>query len=74
MEGIINKDATVLGDDGNIYNLPIRGEDEDSYKEVLIDAKSIGLSGWMHRQSVKPLIGKRVKFVPQGVEYNYEII
>ena len=77
LEGVIQKNATVLGDDGEIYNLPVRGTDHEGYSEVLIDAKNVEGDGWMCRQSIKPYLGMRVRFCcntkpPYG--YNYEII
>lgn len=75
MKGIILKNATVLGDDGIIYHLPLRGLDRESYAEVLIDAKSVGGYGYFKRQSIKPFIGMNVTFsVGNGNGYNYEIV
>lgn len=74
MKGVIQKDSTVLGTDGNIYRLPIRGMDDEGYDEVLIDARDVGGKGSFQRQSVKPFIGKTVDFVPRGDGYNYVII
>ncbi len=74
MEGIIKENGTVLGEDGSIYFLPIRGRDTEGYFEVLVDAKSIGLKGFFMRQSIKFLIGERVSFVPNGDGYNYKVI
>lgn len=62
-EGIIQEDGSILGDNGKEYYLPIRGTDEEGYPEVLIDAESIGLNGWMYRQSVKPMIEMKCKFI-----------
>jgi len=77
LEGIIQEDARVLGEDGNVYHLPVRGTDEEGYPEVLIDAEEIGGDGWMYRQSVKPYIGMKVLFYknPGAKEgFNYKII
>lgn len=74
MKGIINKNATVLGEDGKIYHIPIRGYDNENYYEVLIDAKSVGGKGEFYRQSIKPFIGMKVEFVNAGTGYNYKII
>ena len=68
--GIIQQDGTVLAEDGTIHNLPVRGEDKEGYKQVLIDAKIVGGNGRMSRQSIKPFIGMRVKFA--RVEYGYQ--
>jgi len=74
MKGVIQKDSTVLGVDGKIYHIPVRGTDDEGFDEVLVDARSIGLRGAFQRQSIKPLIGLTVDFVPNGEGYNYEII
>ena len=47
--------------------------DKEGYIEILIDAKHIGYSGSFHRQSIKPFIGMKVEFVPNGKGYNYKI-
>jgi hypothetical protein len=73
MIGIINKDGSVIGNDNNTYYLPVRGMDKEGYIEILIDAKHIGYSGSFHRQSIKPFIGMKVEFVPNGKGYNYKI-
>lgn len=74
MKGVIQANSTVVGTDGKTYQLPIRGTCEEGYDEVLVDARSIGLRGSFQRQSLKPLIGLTVDFVPRGVGYNYEVI
>jgi len=74
MKGIINKDGSVTGEDSKIYWLPFRGQDNENYPEVLMDAKSVGGSGDFHRQSIKPFIGMTVEFVNQGKGYNYKIL
>ena len=77
LEGIIQKDGTVLTEKGEIYRLPRRGTDEKGYPEVLIDAKPVGGRGVFSRQSIKPYIGMKVSFycntkAPHG--FNYTII
>jgi hypothetical protein len=74
MKGVINKDGSVKGDDDKTYWLPFRGQDDENYPEVLMDAKSVGGSGCFHRQSIKPFIGMKVEFVNQGKGYNYKIL
>lgn len=71
MEGIIQDNGTVLGNDGNIYQLEFRGTNE-----VLIDAKAIDGRGSFQRQSYIPLIGYKVKFAisASNYGYNFEII
>ena len=63
LTGIIQKDGTVLAEDGTIQFLGVRGTDDEGYPEVLIDAKAVGGDGCFHRQSVKPFIGMTVEFV-----------
>lgn len=74
MKGIIQKDGTVIGEDGKTYQLPVRGTDSEGFPEVLIDAKSIGGRGSFQRQSVKPLIGKQAEFVVSGTGHGYNYI
>lgn len=74
MQGTILKDGTVIGEDNKVYHLPFRGTDEEGYPEVLMDASSVGGSGYAQRQSIKPYIGMTVSFVGVGNGYNYEII
>jgi len=74
MKGVINKDSSVTGKDTIIYQLPVRGVDNEGYNEVLIDAKDIGGSGEFQRKSVKPFIGMSVEFVPRGKGYNFKIL
>ena len=75
LEGVIQKDGSVLGDDNIRYLLPVRGED-DGYPEVLMDAKDVGGKGWMSRQSIKPYIGMKVEFdyVKKPYGYNFKIL
>ncbi|MCK4997391.1 hypothetical protein KAS08_03730 [Candidatus Pacearchaeota archaeon] len=76
LEGIINSDGTVLGEDGIKYLLGTRGSDDEGFPKVLIDARDVGGSGFMRGQSIKPYIGMKVEFYcvvkPHG--YNYRII
>ena len=60
--GIIQKDGDVLTESGEKYSLSCRGTDEEGYPEVLINAKSVGGSGYFHRQSIKQCIGMKVEF------------
>ena len=75
IEGIIRK-KDVLGDNNNIYHLPVRGITKNGYKEVLIDAEGVGGDGSFSRQSVEHYIGMRVEFVvsPTGYGYNYKVL
>jgi len=77
LEGIIQEDASVLGDNGKIYHLPVRGTDEKGYSEVLIDATKVGGEGSFSRQSVKPYVGMEVRFYSncESCEgFNYQVI
>jgi len=69
LTGIIREDGTVLAEDGTIHPLPIRGINDEGYKEIFIDAKEVGGDGWMCRQSIKPFIGMTVEFVRNGPRY-----
>lgn len=69
LTGIIQKDATVLAEDGTLHQLPIRGTDKEGYPEVLVDAKEVGGSGSFYRQSVKPFIGMTAEFVRNGNKF-----
>jgi len=75
LEGVIQKDGSVLGDDKVRYLLPLRGTD-NGYPEVLIDASDVGGDNTWARQSIKPYIGMRVEFdyikKPHG--YNFKIL
>ena len=75
--GIIQKDGSVIAEDGTIHYLPRRGTDDEGYPEVLVDAKDVGGEGCMSRQSIKPFIEMSVEFVrvskmSQG--YNFIIL
>lgn len=63
LKGVIQENGSVLAEDGTIHWLPINGTDKKGYPEVLIDAKEVGGSGWMVRQSIKPYIGMEVEFL-----------
>ena len=74
--GIITERGTVIESDGREHSLPHRGTDDEGYPEVLMDARSVGGDGWMYRQSIKPYIGMKCKFVTYNNSdgYNFEII
>lgn len=74
--GVITKDGSVKTKDGRVFSLPCRGTDKEGYPEVLIDAKSAGGYGWMHRQSIKPFVGMECWFVSSNGNYgwNFEVI
>jgi hypothetical protein len=74
--GIIQKNGTVITDDGKIFHLDYRGTDSEGYSEVLIDAKKVGGAGWMRRQSIKPYIGMKCSFITNNDKhgYNFEIL
>ena len=54
-----------------LFTLPIRGTDESGFPEVLIDATSVGGSGTVKRQSIKPFIGMEVEFITNNGIYGY---
>lgn len=64
----------VQTDDGKIYELPVRGNNNDGYPEVLIDATAVGGKGWMHRQSIKPYIGMKCTFTGNDLGYGFNFI
>lgn len=71
--GIITADGrNVELEDGRKFILPIRMIGDDGFPEILIDAKSVGGDGWMHRQSSKPFIGMKVKFFCNNTKYGYD--
>ena len=74
--GIINKDGSVKTDDGRTFEIGGRGTDAEGYPEVLIDAKAVGGGGWMRRQSVKPYVGMRCRFLTIDGRhgYNFDIL
>jgi len=66
LTGILQKDGSVIAEDGTIHWPGTRGTDDEGYPEILIDAKEVGgYSSWS-RQSVKPYIGMTVEFVRHG--------
>ena len=69
LTGIIQKDGSVIADDGTIHWIGARGTDKEGYPEVLIDAKNVGGRGSFYRQSIKPFIGMKVDFVRVGKDY-----
>ena len=75
MTGLIKSDGFVETSDGKLFILPIRGSDESGFPEVLIDATSVGGSGYVKRQSVKPFIGMEVEFITNNEVsgYNFTI-
>jgi len=76
LKGIIKSDGSVETPDGKNFILPIRGTDESGFPKVLIDVTSIGGSGIVKRQSIKPFIGMEVEFITyNGTEgYNFNIV
>jgi len=77
LTGILQKDGSVIAEDGTIHWPGTRGTDDEDYPEILIDAKEVGGEGSWHRQSVKPYIGMTVEFIRydkhhQG--YNFVIL
>jgi len=74
--GTITEDGRFVDVDGKKFTLPIRGEDDEGYPEVLIEAKCVGGQGWMYRQSSKPFIGMKVSFMTNnGIHgFNFDII
>jgi hypothetical protein len=66
LTGIIQKDGSVIAEDGTIHWIGRRGTDEEGYPEVLIDAKEVGGRGSFSRQSIKPFVGMTVHFVRNG--------
>lgn len=75
LTGLIKSDGFVETSDGKLFILPIRGSDESGFPEVLIDATSVGGSGYVKRQSVKPFIGMEVEFITNNEVsgYNFTI-
>ena len=78
LTGILQKNGSVIAEDGTIHWPGTRGTDKYGYPEILIDAKKVGGDGCFYRQSVKPYIGMTVKFVRHGGKkyqgYNFEIV
>ena len=75
LTGLIKSDGFVETSDGKLFILPIRGSDESGFPEVLIDATSVGGSGYVKRQSIKPFIGMEVEFITNNEVsgYNFTI-
>ena len=75
LTGLIKSDGFVETSDGKLFILPIRGSDESGFPEVLIDATSVGGSGYVKRQSIKPFIGMEVEFITNNKVsgYNFTI-
>jgi len=69
LTGILQKDGSVLAEDGTIHWPGARGTDKEGFPEILIDAKEVGGDGSWSRQSVKPFIGMTVEFVRNGKQY-----
>jgi hypothetical protein len=65
VEGIINKDGTILGDDGKIYQADMK------HNNTIL----LVCSSWS-RFSIEEVKGKRVTFQisPNGKGYNYKLI
>jgi hypothetical protein len=63
LTGVITKDAYVKLDDGRLFEIGSRGLDDEGYQQVLMDATSVGGSGFFQRQSIKPYIGMKCEFV-----------
>lgn len=61
--GIIQRDGSVKSKGLPLHWLAFRGTDAEDYPEVLMDAKEMGGDGSFHRQSIKPFIGMKVRFV-----------
>lgn len=76
MKGTIREDATVLGEDGKTYQLPVRPINSDGFPHILINAKAAGGKGYGEWQSVEPFVGKEVQFVVSatGSGVNYVIV
>ena len=66
LTGILQKDGSVIAEDGTIHYPGYRGTDDEGYPEILIDATDVGGEGSWSRQSVKPFIGMTVEFVRNG--------
>lgn len=63
LTGSITKEGYVKLDDGRLFEIDRRGMDEEGYPEVLIDAKFVGGNSSFFRQSIKPYIGLKCKFI-----------
>ena len=69
----ITPEEEVLGDDGEIYFLPLKGMDDEGYHKVLLGVSTIDSVVLPTIQSIKPFIGRRVVFwltvIGQGCDY-----
>lgn len=77
LQGVIQENGSVLGDDGSVHRLPVRGRDREGYPEVLIDATHVGGAGVFARQSIKPFIGLKVQYNQKNKDsaaYNFIIL
>lgn len=75
--GIITSNGCVKLYDGRVLSLPHRGTDDYGYPQVIIDAELVGGDSSMYRQSVKPYIGMKCRFIlNEGAKcgFNYTII
>jgi len=75
--GIIDKDGYVKTEDGREFAIPRRRHyDKEGFPEVLIDAKNVGGDNSWSRQSIKPFIGMKCRFVTNNGKhgFNFEII
>jgi hypothetical protein len=75
LKGIIQKDASVKCENGDIYHLPSFGLNIEGYLEVLVDGMEMGGHGSFSRQSIKDYIGMKVGFASnkKGSGFNYTI-
>ena len=74
--GIIDKHGYVELENGERFQLPIRGND-NGYPEVLIDARNVGGYGSFSRQSIQPFIGMKCEFfiTKNGLDpYDFKIV
>lgn len=74
--GTITEQGFVKTKSGQLYAMDFRGTDDEGYPQVLMDAKSVGGTGWMHRQSIKPFIGMQCSFITNNGKngYNFTVI
>ena len=60
-----------------MFQLPVRGTDENGYPEVLIDSSVVDELGVAKRKSIFPYIGMEAEFVTNGGAnegYNFTVI
>ena len=78
LTGILQKNGSVIAEDGTIHWPGTRGSDDEGYPEILIDARAVGGYNSWTRQSVKPYLGMTVQFVRHGGKeykgYDFKII